>query len=90
MQPEHAIHRPNFRGLDQLGMGDRHGMQDALKGFLPKLQKPLQFREVGTNIIGLQKENSGGRRVRRSKRACSRRLLLISAQLKRTLVTFGD
>lgn len=31
MQPEDAVHRPDFRRLDQLGVGDRHRMEHALK-----------------------------------------------------------
>ena len=53
MQPEDAVHCPNLRRLDQLGMGDRHGMQHALERCLLKLKKSLQFGEVGTNVIGL-------------------------------------
>src|SRR5258708_11391162 len=53
MQPEDAVHCPNLRRLDQLGMGDRHGMQHAFERCLPKLKKSLQFGEVGTNVIGL-------------------------------------
>ncbi len=53
MQAEHAVHGAQFGGLDELAMGDRHRMQHAFEGALPEFQETLQFREIGTEVIGL-------------------------------------
>src|SRR5215203_5444700 len=53
MQPEHAIHRAQLGGLDQLGMRHRHGEQWAIELLLPEGEKILERRKFWKQIVVL-------------------------------------
>src|ERR1035437_9004292 len=51
MQPEHAVDGAEFGGLDQLGMGHRHGEQRSLQRSFPEAEKILQRRKFREQIV---------------------------------------
>src|ERR1035437_3866283 len=51
MQPEYAVDGAKFGGLDQLGMGHRHGEQRSLQRFFPEAEKILQRRKFREQIV---------------------------------------
>src|SRR5580692_9161427 len=51
MQPEYAVDGTQFSGLDQLGMGHRHGEQRSFELFLPEREEILQRRKFREQIV---------------------------------------
>src|SRR5215213_4010400 len=53
VQAEHPIHRTQFGGLDQLGMGHGDSVERAFEFLLPEREKILERREAWKQVVVL-------------------------------------
>ena len=63
MNAQDAIHNPPFRALDQVLVGDPHGVQPCLDLLVPITQEATQFGEARCHVVILPDIELQQRRV---------------------------